>query len=75
MDEFRRDCEVMAAWPYLREDDHVATASRAAHVVLTNEDLLNTMKTVYCDLPISPMLRMTCTMLVNLMNAEIHSRE
>lgn len=70
-EEFEHHCSIMTAWPYLREDDPVATATRAACAVLSNDDILGTMRTVYCDLPISPLVRSTCALLINLLDAQI----
>ena len=74
MDDFLRDKSMMESWPSLPGKGKVATATRAAKVMLGSDDVIETMRVVYCDLPISGVCRPVASMLVNMIDSELRTR-
>lgn len=71
MQDFEQDLNTMQGWPVLEGKNEVAAATRAAKKILEDEDLYVTMRSVYCDLPLSPVFRGASRMLIKVLDAEI----
>lgn len=68
MDAYERDVSIIEAWPVLPGAGIVETATRSAEHLLKSEDVKKTMKHIYCDLPISALLRGGFSMMVQLLD-------
>ena len=71
MEEYNRDLLIIQSWPILQGYGIVETATRSAAHMLKSKDVKLTMKHVYCDLPMSPILRTGFSMMIELINKGI----
>ena len=71
MEEYKTDMNTIKNWPVLSGDGHIETATRAAHVLLKSEDVMKTVKFIYCDVPFSALLRSGFHMMITYFDAEV----